>query len=78
MYLCSIESGKRYDLLVTYRPGELRFYKNGQEVGVQQIKGDLSNWEEYQILAGNEWKADRPWQGSLHAFSLSSVFTTRP
>jgi hypothetical protein len=76
VYLCSIESGKRYNLLVTYRPGELRFYKNGQAVGVQQIKGDLSGWDEYQILAGNEWKADRPWRGNLYAFTLSSRFTS--
>ncbi|MDP6525684.1 MAG: hypothetical protein QGH15_15820 [Kiritimatiellia bacterium] len=78
VYLCSIQPGKRYNLLVTYREGELRFYNNGQAIGVQQIKGDFSNWEEYQVLAGNEWKAERPWRGRMYAFTLSSGFTDKP
>lgn len=71
-----IEKGRRTEIVVTYRPGEMRVYADGREIPVPHIAGDFSNWtDEHQLLLGNEWKAERKWIGRIHRFSVANTFT---
>jgi hypothetical protein len=70
--LGGIEKGKLHKVAVTYQPGKLAFYMDGKAIPVKQIDGDFSNWKEYQVVLGNEWKDDRSWEGSLHRFAIHS------
>ncbi|MDA1141836.1 MAG: PQQ-binding-like beta-propeller repeat protein [Planctomycetota bacterium] len=67
-----VSKGKAIHLLVSYRPGELDCYINGKAQNVAQIDGDFSNWEEHQLVLGNEWKDDRAWIGEIHHVAINS------
>lgn len=78
VFLTQVDTKKeRMDLVITYRPGELRLYVNGRPVDVKQIGGDFSNWEEHQFVLGNEWKDNRPWEGRITNFAISNRFTEK-
>jgi hypothetical protein len=70
--LSKLKEGQRHKIVITYRPGQLEFYMDGQSHPIQQIKGDFSNWEECQFVIGNEWKDDRSWKGRIHQFNIYS------
>lgn len=72
--LCRVRPREDITLIIAYRPGELRLYCDGRETPVQQITGDLSNWEEYPLLLGNEWQADRQWSGRILRFFVAGRF----
>jgi hypothetical protein len=74
--LGKIEAGKAVHVAVSYQPGVLLFAMDGKTLPVQQIEGDFSNWQPYQLLLGNEWKDDRAWKGSIRSFSLHSKALT--
>jgi hypothetical protein len=65
-----LQAGNAFRIAVTYRPGELRCFVDGQEQSVEQVDGDFSTWEECQLLLGNEWKDDRPWKGRVYQFAV--------
>lgn len=68
--LGKIKQGQRHQIRVSYKPGKLTCSIDGKEQKVQQIDGDFSNWQEHQIVLGNEWKDDRPWKGRIYAFAV--------
>ena len=70
--LCELKQGQLLKVVITYRPGQLNFYIDGQSQPIQQIKGYFSNWEECQFVMGNEWGHDRSWKGRIHQFSIYS------
>jgi len=70
--LCKLTAGRRTHVVVSYRPGELSLSVDGKEVKINQIGGDFSNWELYQLLLGNEWKDDRAWHGEIHSFVIAN------
>jgi hypothetical protein len=69
-----IQKGKPTHLIVSYRPGQLDCYINGKAQGVRQFDGDFSNWDEHQVVLGNEWKDDRAWKGEIHHVAINSRF----
>jgi hypothetical protein len=69
--LCPVRAREDVTLLITYRPGELRLLCDGREMPVRQIAGDFSNWEEYPLLLGNEWREDRVWSGRVLRFFVA-------
>ncbi|MBT8038142.1 MAG: LamG domain-containing protein [Verrucomicrobiae bacterium] len=71
--LGKIQQGKTHRIVITYQPGKLAFYMDGKSIPVKQISGDFSNWKEYQLVLGNEWKEDRAWKGQFFRFELYSV-----
>ena len=73
--LCAIEAKQKIHVLITYQPGKLGVRVDGKDVDVQQIGGDFSNWEEYGIVIGNEWQAERKWHGLVERFMFSSAHT---
>jgi hypothetical protein len=68
--LGKIEAGKPIRMVVTYRKGEVRLYRDGKDVEADNIRGDFSNWEPMDFMIGNEVGNERPWRGVLHRFEL--------
>ncbi len=58
--------GKPVHVVVTYKPGRLVAFINGQKVlDTDAVQGDFSNWQPYELLFGNEGTGDRDWMGTL-------------
>ena len=72
--LCEMDAKKEYHILVSYKPGKLVFYLDGRKVDVKSIEGDFRNWEEQQLLFGNEWKDDRIWRGAISYVAIYDKF----
>lgn len=70
--LGKIKQGELYKIALTYESEKLNFHLNGKAVPIQQISGDFSNWEECNLVLGNEWKDERPWKGEIHHFAIYS------
>ncbi|AFY58916.1 hypothetical protein Riv7116_6589 [Rivularia sp. PCC 7116] len=51
--------------------GDAALYIDNQLVASENIRGDLSNWDDdYRLGIGNEFSGDRPWLGSLDLFAV--------
>lgn len=74
--LGTLERGKTHRLALTYRPGDLRFFLDGQRIPVDAITGDFQNWEPCHLVLGNEWEEDRPWRGTIYKFAIYARFMT--
>jgi hypothetical protein len=61
-------------VVVSFRPGLITCYINGEQQETRQIGGDLSNWSVggMRLLFGNESTEQRPWAGTLHHISIYS------
>ncbi|GIX08127.1 MAG: hypothetical protein KatS3mg115_2530 [Candidatus Poribacteria bacterium] len=58
-------------VVITYRPGKLIAYFNGEKVlESEQVQGDFSNWERHHFLFGDEWSGQRDWHGTLEGVAL--------
>ncbi|MGB9595836.1 MAG: LamG domain-containing protein [Candidatus Poribacteria bacterium] len=58
-------------LVATYDGNVKRLYINGNLYSEsQQITGDLSNWNNYPLVIGNELTGDRPWLGKLYLVGI--------
>jgi len=74
--LCRFNAGVPHHIIVTYRPGQLVCYFNGQQaLATPAVQGDFSNWSNHQLLFGDEWKDKRDWSGTLELVTISSKFT---
>ncbi len=69
-----MSEGQTHHVIVTYRPGTLKFYLDGRAINVKTLDGDFSNWDAYPLVFGNEYKDDRPWKGRLRLASIENVF----
>ena len=73
--LTKIKAGNWYHILISYREGLLTCYLNGKPIeGVQQIKGNFSNWEKQHLLFGDEWNGERDWIGALERIAIYTRF----
>ncbi len=69
--LCPIPSGRLVHLAVTYRPGLLTGYVDGQEVYREEsVQGDFSNWGPQHLLFGDEFDGGRDWAGTLEGVAI--------
>jgi hypothetical protein len=58
-------------VVVTYRPGDLRYYSDGQLVHRDdRVHGDFSNWSEQEVLFGDELNGERNWSGTLEGVAV--------
>ncbi len=75
--LASLEPGRAYHVLVTYKPGLLVCYLDGK-VAMQTSfeRGSLDNWHgsSYSLIFGNEVGGVRPWEGYLDGVAIYSRF----
>lgn len=75
--LCAIKAGQPHHIVVTYRPGLLVCYLNGEQIlSTKSIKGNFSNWSPQHLLFGDEWGGDRDWSGRLEGIAIYSRFIT--
>ncbi|MGE5192391.1 MAG: LamG-like jellyroll fold domain-containing protein [Deltaproteobacteria bacterium] len=66
-----ISTGAPQHVAVTYRPGELSYYRDGALVRRdQRIQGDFSNWSEHHFLLGDEFSGERQWAGRLEGIAV--------
>ncbi len=73
--LCKVKAGEVLHLLVSYFPGHLYCYVNGKEVFTStDIQGDFSNWENYELLFGDEYNGGRSWAGQIKAVAIYNRF----
>lgn len=71
--LFEIEPGRKYHVVVSYAPGEMRCYVDGKQVlSTTSVQGDFSNWTMHTLLFGDEIRDSRDWKGRLHGASLYS------
>ncbi|MFT5121575.1 MAG: hypothetical protein ACI9QL_005054 [Candidatus Omnitrophota bacterium] len=74
--LGELEADTWHHLIVSYREGELTCMIDGVIQVVKQITGDFSNWsgDQQQLLFGNEYLQDRPWNGELKNIAIYARF----
>lgn len=68
-----VQAGKTIHTLVSYSPGQLSCYVNGELVlSSIEVQGDLSNWEPMHLVFGDEWDGERDWAGRLEGIAIYS------
>lgn len=71
--LCHVAAGRPQHVAVTYRPGEMLAYLNGNAVFQSaEVKGDFSNWSPQHLLLGDEWDGARDWRGAVEGVAIFS------
>lgn len=69
--LCRVEAKRTYHLLVSYRPGRLQGFLDGQPLDLRQaVRGDFSNWSAQRIVFGDEDSGGRDWSGRLEGVAM--------
>ncbi|NKB68907.1 MAG: hypothetical protein GKR89_17715 [Candidatus Latescibacteria bacterium] len=73
--LCTAEAGKPAHILLSYRPGRLVCYRDGElTLDTDAVQGTLDNWENQHLLMGDEWDGGRDWAGHLEGVALYDRF----
>jgi hypothetical protein len=73
--LAKVTPGTPQHIIVSYRPGLLVCFLNGEEVvRTDEFQGDFSNWSPHSIVLGDELSGDRDWSGSLSRVALRCRF----
>lgn len=58
-------------VVVSFQPGQVRCYVDGRlRMTSDAIGGELTNWEPFTLLLGNEANDPRPWRGRLRQVTL--------
>lgn len=71
--LCAADGRSAMHVVVSYEPGRLTCYVNGEQVtDTDAVTGDLSNWAPQHLILGDEWSGDRDWSGELQAAAIYS------
>jgi hypothetical protein len=68
--LGKLQAGKPHHVIVTYTPGKLTWWLNGQRGQSTDVRGDLSNWEAMSLLLGDEVGGQRAWRGRLEGIAI--------
>lgn len=73
--LASLTPGRPVHLVISYRPGELAAYLDGQALPVpQKIQGGFETWEEAELTFGDTPEGNRTWDGELEGVALFRRF----
>lgn len=71
--LCAVQAGTAQSLVITYRPGRLACFVDGDAVLVSdRVRGDFGNWSPQHFVLGDEWSGERDWAGTLLALRMGS------
>ena len=71
--LCQVAAGRPQHVAVTYRPGEMACYLDGNEAyRGRMVQGDFSNWSPQHLLLGDEWDGQRDWAGAIEGVAIYS------
>lgn len=67
--------GTATHVIVSYRPGQLAFYRDGQPVEVaQKLHGNFRTWEPADLNFGDEPDGSRGWDGELEGVAIFNRF----
>lgn len=70
-------AGRTHHVLVTYRPGRLLGWIDGDKtLDSIAVLGDFSNWEPHHLLFGDEWTGERDWAGRVEAAAVGARFVS--
>jgi PKD repeat protein len=73
--LAKLGAGTPIHVLVTYFPGNLNCYVNGELAhSSRHFQGDFSKWETGFLMFGAEAKGGRDWQGTLSGVTIYNRF----
>ena len=69
-----VDPDNEQHIMISYRPGELRCFIDGEEQDVKSPSGDFSNWagEQMALVLGNEHLSERPWRGTVRKVAVYS------
>ncbi len=71
LQLCKLQPGKTQHVLVTYRPGQVSCYYNGEPVlQSAKVKGSFANWSALPLIFGDEEGGGADWDGVLEGVAL--------
>lgn len=71
--LCKLSFSQPTHVLVTYQPGLLKCYRDGELVlETDAVQGGFSNWTEQHLILGDEWSGERDWAGTLEGIAIYS------
>lgn len=70
--LCKLTTGRPQHVVVTYQPGRIVCYLNGEKVFDKKCSdGDFSNWTAQHLVFGDEWRQGAAdWPGSLEGVAI--------
>jgi hypothetical protein len=69
--VCPIPDGPPLHVVITYRPGQLMGFINGQEVyRGESVQGDFASWAPHHLLFGDEFDGSRDWAGTLEGVAI--------
>ncbi len=73
--LCRLTANEPNHIIVTYKPGRLVCYRNGEKVFDGDIlKGGFDNWEPHHFLIGSEYNGEREWEGEVEGIAVYDRF----
>ena len=71
--VCRLRAGKTHHVIVSYSPGRLTAYLDGNRVlDTAAVRGDFSNWSAQHLLFGDEYSDRRDWAGRLEGIAIHS------
>jgi hypothetical protein len=71
--LATVKAGEALQLALTYEPGILRAYVNGQDRALEQAAlGDFFPWKKRPLLFGAEVNGEERWHGTLEGVAIYS------
>lgn len=69
--VCTISTEAPLHVAITYRPGQLVGYLDGEEVyRGDDVQGDFSNWAPQHLILGDEYEGNRRWAGTLEGVAI--------
>lgn len=69
--LFEIPDDLRHHVVVTYSPGDLHCYLDGEPVDLAlKVEGTFAAWKPEHFLFGDEWTGGREWQGQLSGVAV--------
>jgi len=68
---CTVKVDEPIHVVVTYEPGKLAAYVNGEEtLTTDAVQGDLSGWAPGELLLGGLKSTEEAWSGNLEGIAL--------
>ncbi len=69
--LFELEAGRPDHVVVSYRPGRLAIYRNGEQLRVSEdIQNGFNRWKPSELLFGDEAGGGRDWSGTLEGIAI--------
>jgi hypothetical protein len=70
-----IPAGKPSHVVLTYTPGRLVYFLDGEKkLDTDAIQDGFFHWKPRPMLFGNEWQVPRPWLGTIEGVAVYNRF----